>query len=527
MNMKKLLSLVLSVSAIVTAMSGCGKKQETSTQSGDYSEKFTYSMLISFDAEKMEESETWKYVKEKFNIDIDPYYVPDANAGEKARIWMATGDMPDIMRWSMGTAYDQYNDWIDQGLIRELPDLSKWPNLEQQQSYHAIDKYVTKNGKRYAWAVSPKYDPDKEDTVHGGTYSFYYRKDMAKELGMDKKEFTWDEFVDLARAMRDKYGKDDTSFIPWGMPKGLYPYGTGLMMYSPYWEQYYFNPETEKYEWAMDSEETLEAILFANRMFKEGVFSKDQAIFNGNEAVDKFKIGKCGILMNNIANYNTRDIYANFKATTGLNPEECIGIARVLAPNGKAWGQYGMNYTHLMLFSPNLSDEKMERLMDLYDWLLSDEGIELCRWGIEGYDHKIVDGKKEMINEDGSINGTNPFWAKAPVATFDADPAEEIKLYGQYIIDQYEDYGDWVRKQDDSSFRKYDFTQFFCTSDAFRTHGAYFFDGSNLIKRLMPSLESEEVITKEWNAWKDSVRPNVEKVIAELNAAYEAEKAAE
>ncbi len=520
MNAKKILSVVLSISAILGTVSGCGKK-DGATSSGDYSEKFTYTMLVNVDDEAIAKSASWKYIQEKFNVDIEPYYVPDASAGEKARIWMATGDMPDIMRWSMGSSYDQYLDWVNQGLLRELPDLSKWTYLEQQQSYHAMDKYITVDGKRYAWIVSNQYDPDKGNPVDG--YSFYYRKDMAKELGLDKEVFTWEEFVSLARAMRDKYGKDDTAFIPWGMPKGLFPYGAGLMMYSPYWEQYYFNPETKKYEWAMDKQETLDGILFANKMFKEGVFSKDQAIFNGNEAVDKFKIGKCGILMNNCANFNTRDIYQNFKATTGKNPEECIAIAKVLAPNGKAWGQYGMNYSHLVLFKPDLSDEKMARLMDIYDWCLSPEGLEICRWGIEGVDHKVVDGKKEMINEDGSINGANPFWAKAPVATFPADPAENLKLYGQHIIDQYEDFETWKEGQDDSSFRSYDFTQFFCTGEAFKAHGAYFFDGSNLIKRLMPSQESEEAIIAEWNAWKDSVRPNVEKVIAELNAAYEAE----
>ena len=525
MKSKKILSLVLAAAASLAALSGCGKADEA-TSSGDYSKKFTYTMLVNIDEDAMAQSASWKYIQEKFNVDIEPYYVSDADAGEKARIWMATGDMPDIMRWGMGTQYDQFLDWVEQGLLRELPDLSKWTYLQQQQDSAKITPYTIVDGKRYAWVVTKQYDPN-EGEGEGSSYSFFYRRDMAKELGLYKEDdtYTWDEFVNLAKAMRDA-NASDTAFIPWGMPKALYPYGTGLMMYSPYWEQYYFNPETEKYEWAMDKEETTEAILFANKMFKEKVFSKDQAIFNGNEAVDKFKIGKCGILMHNCANFNTRDIYTNFKATTGKNPEECIGIARVYAPDGKAWGQYGMNYTHLILFKPDLSDEKMARLMDIYDWCLSPEGLDICRWGIEGIDHKIVDGKKEMINEDGSLNGANPFWAKAPVATFPADPDEEAKLYGQYILDQYEEFKKW-HKANDENFRRYDFTQFFCTGEAYATHGAYFYDGSDLIKRLMPSMESEEKIIAEWNSWKDSVRPNVEKVIAELNAAYQAEKAAE
>ncbi|MBO5060733.1 MAG: extracellular solute-binding protein [Clostridia bacterium] len=515
MKKTKIISIILSMAAICGACSSCGDK-ETASGDGKYDKKLTYTMTAYHSDSQIEESASWQYIKEKFNIDAEFYYVSEADASEKARIWMATGDMPDVMLTSIGTNYNTFVSWVNQGLVREIPDLSKWENLKEQQDNIAVSPYFTIDGKRYAWVSGNKYDPERP---HGNPapYGFLYRKDMAQELGLynENDEYTWEEFLELAKAMRDKYSSDG-GFIPWGMDAGLYPYGTGLMMYSPYWEQYRLN-ENGKYEWAMDAPETLESIKAANRMFKDGIFSSDQAIFNGSEASDKFKTGKCGILMSNCSTYVLLDIFTQFEATQSKSADDCISIARVYAPDGKMWGQYGMNYSSITIYRPDMSDEKMERLMDIYDWVLSDEGIEMIQYGVEGVDHTVVDGKKVLVNEDGSITGACPFFAKNLVAGAPAVPEIQEKLYGENIMNLYNEYIDFLVAHDEN-FRKYDFNQVFFGGERYRQHGAYFYDGSDLIKRLMPSEKSEAEIENEFNKWKDSVRPNVEAVLAELNA---------
>lgn len=517
MNRLKMISGVLACAALVSALGGCGKGNTSVGGSEKYDKKLTYTMSVNHSDAQIAESASFDYIKEKFNVDFEFYYVAESGAAEKARIWMATGDMPDILQTSIGTNYNTFLSWVEQGLIRELPDLSKWENLQKQQEYISGNEYFEIDGKRYAWLSSGKY-AEGEPAVNPAPYGFFYRTDIAKEVGLYKEndEYKWDEFVELARAMRDKY-KDTTGFIPWGMDKGLYPYGTGLMMYSPYWEQYKLN-EDGTYSWAFDLPETWEAIEFANKMFKEGVFVGEQPIFNGKEASDKFKTGQCGILMQNAAIYNIRDIFMQFEATQGKKAEDCISIAKVYAPDGKMWGQYGMGFGSVTVFRPDLSDEKLERIMDIFDWLLTDEGTQMACWGVEGKDYNVVNGEKVLVNDDYTINGANPFLAKAMVASFTTPLEIQYKLSGERVVNMYEDYTDFLVKHDEN-FRKYDYRQLFFGGKEYREHGAYFYDGADLIKRLMPSEKSIDEIKKEYETWKNSVRPNVELVLAELNAA--------
>ena len=141
----------------------------------------------------------------------------------------------------------------------------------------------------------------------------------------------------------------------------------------------------------------------------------------------------------------------------------------------------------------------------------------MIQYGVEGKDHTVVDGKKQLVNENGSIDGACPFFAKNLVLAPPEVPEISEKLNGPYVNKLYQEYIDFLVKNDDN-FRRYDFNQVFFDGKEYREHGAYFYDGSDLIKRLMPSEKSEAEIIAEFNAWKDSVRPNVEAVLAELNA---------
>lgn len=513
MKIKKITALSLAAVTAASMLAACGGSKTNSYVESDYDKKLKFTITSNQSDDGAAKNAPYQYMKEKFNVDFELFYVTDADWNEKCRIWMATGDMPDVMQTTIGSNYTTYTSWVEQGLMRELPDLSKWENLQTQQDAIAVTDYYIIDGKRYVWVSGNKYDPERPFGDPSG-YGFIYRKDIAKELGLfnENEEYTWEEFLNLARAMRDKY-KDDPSFIAWGMDAGLYPYGTGLMMYSPYWEQYKL--VDGKYVWAMDLPETLEGIKAANAMFKEGLFSPDQAIFNGSEATDKFKTGKCGILMANCATYNLRDICSQFEATQGKSREEGVSIARVYAPDGKMWGQYGMNYNSVTMFRPDLSDEKMERILDIFDWTLSDEGISMIQYGVEGVDHEVIDGKKTLIDPEGRIEGGNPLFAKNMIVGAPEVPEISEKLNGKYVNDLSKNYIDFLVKHDEN-FRRYDYKQTFFGGERYKQHGAYFSDGKDLIERLMPG--DSETLEAEWNAWKDSVRPNVDAVLAELNA---------
>lgn len=85
-------------------------------------------------------------------------------------------------------------------------------------------------------------------------------------------------------------------------------------------------------------------------------------------------------------------------------------------------------------FSSKVDDEKFDRILQIYDYLLSDEGVMLSRYGVEGETYEIVDGKYVQESPDArtvfpSINLFHDLVAWTPV-----EPYEYISLIPEDIL---------------------------------------------------------------------------------------------
>ena len=68
-------------------------------------------------------------------------------------------------------------------------------------------------------------------------------------------------------------------------------------------------------------------------------------------------------------------------------------------------GQYSESHDLNMsaiYFSANVSDEKLDRILSLLDYLCSPEGLMLRRWGLEGVDYVIEEGAPVSLLEEGT-----------------------------------------------------------------------------------------------------------------------------
>ena len=73
-------------------------------------------------------------------------------------------------------------------------------------------------------------------------------------------------------------------------------------------------------------------------------------------------------------------------------------------PNGKYNGTEMMNYWSTTIFNPNIDDEKLDRILTLYDYIATPEGQKLINLGIEGKDYK-VEGDKIIITREKDEHG--------------------------------------------------------------------------------------------------------------------------
>ena len=114
---------------------------------GDFSEQVKFSGTF-FDADNSwKDNDMYKLVADKFNIDMDFVAISWSDWVEKQRIWINSGDMPDVLFWDFN--YSDYLNFSDQGLIRELPEgwEEKYSNLYSTVKQSGIYDYLMEIGE--------------------------------------------------------------------------------------------------------------------------------------------------------------------------------------------------------------------------------------------------------------------------------------------------------------------------------------------------------------------------------------------
>ena len=81
----------------------------------------------------------------------------------------------------------------------------------------------------------------------------------------------------------------------------------------------------------------------------------------------------------------------------GVDSDELVHTAIVLGDDGKYRNMEQANFWSALIFNPDISDEKFERIMDLIDYSATKEGQLLINMGFEGKDWKY-DENNELVS---------------------------------------------------------------------------------------------------------------------------------
>ena len=184
--MKRLLSMLLTL--CMTVCSACvftPAMAETTEPSYDKHLTITATSLDIEEGYDFHQDPLMKFFEEKFNVTIELIPMSWANYVDRNRIWISSGDMPDMTFWDFN--YSDYASYVEQGLIAKMPaDLyERYPNLAQALRLTQIADYCAQkmDGELYMIPKVTFYQmPAEIITNH---LSVYYRKDWAKTLGYD------------------------------------------------------------------------------------------------------------------------------------------------------------------------------------------------------------------------------------------------------------------------------------------------------------------------------------------------------
>lgn len=126
--------LLLTMCLVMLMVTACSGKEAASgnekDENGGYKEKLKISVASTIQVKDGQmENEFHKYWMDKYNIEWDYNFVEWDSWAEKLRLWINSGDLPDVATWNY--IHGDAMNYIDQGLLYKFPDdwKERWPNV--------------------------------------------------------------------------------------------------------------------------------------------------------------------------------------------------------------------------------------------------------------------------------------------------------------------------------------------------------------------------------------------------------------
>lgn len=375
--MKKLLCLVF---VFALALSAVGATAEE-----HFAERIPVEISI-WEIENFGNDAWSQFLEDKFNCDIIPIAQDWGNYQDQFRLLASSNDLPDCFA-GYPLSEPWFADFVSQEMIRTIPQemIDKYPNVkatcEASAEWHLANRIY---GDIY-------YLPrmlSAAGNVIADRGTVYYRADWAEKLGFTQTPADMETLYNMLYAFAhndpDGNGKDDT----YGMVAQYNAMYAGFDAYPSQWVK----QDGGVIPGYLDKAAMVKALTWLRNAYENGVIDPELS-----SDIAKWTQGTFGAYgANNDAYWVNRYINEQFGgANPDLDPMTTIKLASAFsevpggvptkAPNGDTSGT---------VFAYDTSDAEMERLIAMYDYLLSDEGNMLRYWGFEGEDYKV--------NEDGT-----------------------------------------------------------------------------------------------------------------------------
>lgn len=340
-------------------------------------------------------------IKEKTGVTLEWEYTKGSET-EKVNQIFATQDLPDIYTGpAWGGELDGIIKAAKEGQLVDISDkLGNYPNLAKSIAEEnvppalyekAINAY---DGKKYLLLQNqPATNEDGIDWLYG----FYVRKDIAEKVGVDPQSVvTKEDFYAFLKKIKDaNLQENGQPVFPLGGFSNGWAVGIGNTMFysgASYvdkgdgsLEHSFFTPGYEEY------------MLFYRKLLAEGLLDPD--VFTQTDPIAKEKINQGRIAI--LAAHYPAILDASKEYVTSHPGSDYIPVGPLeradVDPNRPV--DLGIQGNNVTVITKSCQGACVDAALKFLDYMASDEGFMLARYGVQGVHWDMKDGKPAANQE--------------------------------------------------------------------------------------------------------------------------------
>lgn len=388
---------------VVLLVSGCGGGAENKTADENSPAYYSTSAVsgtgqkaldlrVGLDGFVSVSDSVGQLMERRLNIHLTP-----VDAGEWDEPYLetlaSTGTLPDLLRVDIDTPY--FIRWLENGTIRELSEARFKSHTRLKSILDGSDesRAMQKIYGNKMWFV-PVSDTEKYLIADSGR--IYYRKDWAEAMALSAPETIADY-----RAMLKAFSQSNAAGLSLA---GGVTYLVSLFGVDPeswIWEDGEWIP-------AFYSERMTEGLAYARSLYADGSLAYAFAATKSNAAINQFASGASGSLIRQGDAYWMNRVVGSFASANGIDAAQALSenIGVLAPPSVEGGGEITEArrfwprsvVTGGCVVSASVNNEKLDRILTLLEYTLSDEGRELAYFGIRGETCATgADGKLKLL----------------------------------------------------------------------------------------------------------------------------------
>lgn len=371
--------------------SGAGGESTTATEAEriDHSEEITVTMMTSEAATQQLPVDNYviSVIKEKFNVNLQLQPIPASDYDTKIATVLASGQIPDIIG---GLPSEKMLKYASSGMFLNLTEYKAYaPDyFDLVYSDDRIDetKKVEVDGSLYGLQKC-EYDRIPVASLVA------IRTDLLEEQNIETPK-SFGEYYEALKKIKEKhpdmYGFSSRNGTNYLIGAFAYSLGTGGFPLFQKTRGMYYEPATDSYVYGPTDEKFTRVVEFLRNAYADGLLDPDYAAMTKDTMFEKLSNGKMMSVYDNnsfvgrVYNPALKELDANARFDVLEPMADQDGNVRSYRYE-KDWPNNNTVISSLTKYP--------ERIVEVFNWMYTEEGIMCTNFGEEGRDYIVEEGK--------------------------------------------------------------------------------------------------------------------------------------